>query len=87
MSNIPIVFSEPDSPEAQALLKQAFEQRQQPFPQVGLLFKVSQQPDGSEQMVNWQITDAEQIQAIALGMTLAEQSKVDNTFSTRRTTT
>ena len=87
MSKLPIVFSEPDSPEAQAMLKQAFEQRQQPFPQVGLLFKVRQQPDGSEQMVNWQITDAEQIQAIALGMTLAEQSKVDNTFSTRRTTT
>jgi len=75
MSKLPIVFSDPDSPEAQALLKQAFEQRQQPFPQVGLIFKVSQQPDGSEQLVNWQITDAEQIQAIALGLTLAEHSK------------
>jgi hypothetical protein len=75
MSKLPIVFSEPDSPEAQAMLKQAFEQRQQPFPQVGLIFKVSQQPDGSEQLLNWQIADAEQIQAIALSLTLAEHGK------------
>ena len=75
MSSLPIVFSDPDSPEAQALLKLAFEQHQQPFPQSGLIFKVRQSPDGSEQLVNWQLADADQVQAIALGLTLAEQGK------------
>ena len=75
MSTLPIVFSEPDSPEAQALLQQAYQQHQQPFPQTGLIFKVLQLPDGSEQLVNWQLANADQVQAIALGLALAEQSK------------
>ena len=73
MTIIPIVFTDPDTPEAQALLQKAFEQHSHSLPQTGLIFKVLQLPDGSEQLVNWQVADAGQVEAIALGLTVTEQ--------------
>ena len=74
MTVIPIVFTDPDTPEAQELLQKAYEQHVQPLPQVGIIFKVLQLPDGGEQLVNWQVADAGQVEAIALGLTVSEQS-------------
>ncbi len=73
MTVIPIVFTTPDTPEAQALLQNAYAQHTQLLPQTGIIFKVLQLPDGSEQLVNWQVADAGQIEVIALGLTVSEQ--------------
>jgi hypothetical protein len=73
MTIIPIVFTAPDTPEAQDLLQRAYAQHAQPLPQTGIIFKVLQLADGSEQLVNWQVADAGQIEAIALGLTISEQ--------------
>jgi hypothetical protein len=74
MTIIPIVFTDPDTPEAQDLLQKAYKQRALPLPQIGIIFKVLQLPDGSEQLVNWQVADAAQIEAIALGLTVSAQA-------------
>jgi hypothetical protein len=74
MTVVPIVFTDADTPEAKDLLQKAYEQHSQPLPQTGIIFKVLQLPDGSEQLVNWQIADAAQVEAIALGLTVSAQS-------------
>jgi hypothetical protein len=73
MTVLPIVFTTPDTPEAQALLQKAFAEHSHLLPQTGLIFKVLQLPDGSEQLVNWQVADAGQIEAIALGLTVSDK--------------
>jgi len=68
MNSIPITFSMPDDPTLVDLLQKACQENHQLIPQVGLIFKTRIAPDGSEQLVNWQLADASLVQSIALGL-------------------
>jgi hypothetical protein len=73
MSNLPVIFSDPDNPEALAALHTAFEtQRQQNFPIIGMLFKVVIAEGGTEQLVNWEVVDSKLIESLALGLAISQ---------------
>jgi hypothetical protein len=71
-TTLPIHFSDPDDPQAREALREAF--TAESVPQAGLIFKVRIDPDGSERLVNWQVADAQLVQAVILGMTLSAAS-------------